>query len=124
MGGHPGLQMRLINEKGLDNVICDTPVTLLGVSAGAINMAVNSLDTKESSAPYKGLGLADITVKPHFDIKDKHVLSSLLKISMNLPICTMEDNSAIFVAGDRITTIGEIHWIHQGKISPLWQGGL
>jgi peptidase E len=124
MGGHPGLQLRLLRETGLDKVICNTPAILLGVSAGAINMAKKSLDTKESPVPYQGLGLADITVKPHFEPKDQHILSSLLTISMNLPICAMEDNSAIFVLGDQITSMGNIHWIHQGKICPLWQGGL
>ena len=124
MGGHPGLQLQLLRETGLDNVICNTSATLLGVSAGAINMAKKSLDTNESLVPYKGLGLADITVKPHFNMKNQQVLSDLLNISMDLPICAMEDNSAIFVAGDRISSMGEIHWIHQGKICPIWQGGL
>ena len=124
MGGHPGLQLQLIHDKDLDFVICDTDAVVLGVSAGAINMAVNSLDTKESPVPYNGLGLADITVKPHFEPENQCIMSSLLQISMNFPICAMEDDSAIFVAGDRISSTGEIHWIHQGKICPLWQGGL
>jgi peptidase E len=124
MGGHPGLQLQLICDKGLNNAICDAPAVLLGVSAGAINMAKNSLDTKESLVPYKGLGLADITVKPHFDPKDKQVLLNLLCISMKLPIYAMEDNSAIFVTGEQISSMGIIHWIHQGEIYPLNQGGL
>ncbi len=56
----------------------------LGVSAGAINMARHSLDTKESPVPYAGLGLADITVKPHFELGNQEVLSTLLQISMDL----------------------------------------
>jgi len=124
MGGHPGLQLQLIRDKGLDVAICETNAAVLGISAGAINMAKNSLDTKESPVPYNGLGLANITVKPHFEPENQKILSSLLQISMNLPICAMEDDSAIFVAGDRISSMGEIHWIHQGKICPLWQGGL
>ena len=124
MGGHPGLQYRLMRETGLDIAICDTPVAVLGVSAGAINMAKHSLDTKDSSVPYHGLGLADITVKPHFEPEDWQTLSNLLRISMELPICTMEDDSAIFVAGDLVSSMGQIHSIHQGKITPLRQGGL
>jgi len=124
MGGHPGLQLQFLRETSLDTVICDTPVAVLGVSAGAINMAKRSLDTKESPVPYKGLGLADITVKPHFEPENQQVLSTLLRISMDLPICAMEDDSAIFVAGDRISSMGQIHWIHKGKTCPLWQGGL
>ena len=118
------MQLQFIREKGLDAAICDASAVVLGVSAGAINMAKYSLDTKESPVPYDGLGLADITVKPHFKLEDRQVLSALLEISMELPICAMEDDSAIFVAGDRISSMGEIHWVSKGEISPLWQGGL
>ena len=122
MGGHPGLQIKFLQKTGLDNVICKNYSVLLGVSAGAINMAKNSLDTKESNIPYKGLGLVNITVKPHFDIKNQHILSNLLSISMEMNICAMEDNSAIFILGDKISNIGKIHWISQGKIYPFEQG--
>ncbi len=124
MGGHPGLQLQLLRDTGLDAAICDTDAAVLGVSAGAINMAKRSLDTKESPIPYDGLGLADITVKPHFQLENQQVLSTLLKISMELPICAMEDDSAIFVTGDRISYTGQIHWLNKGKICPLSQGSL
>lgn len=119
MGGHPELQFQLIRDKGLDAAICDTAAAVLGVSAGAINMAKHSLDTKESPVPYDGLGLADITVKPHFKLENQQVLSTLLQISMELPIYAIEDDSAIFVTGDRISYTGRIHWVCNGKICPL-----
>ena len=124
MGGHPGLQYQLICNKRLDAAIRDATATVLGVSAGAINMAKHALDTKESPVPYDGLGLADITVKPHFELENQQVLSTLLEISIELPICAMEDDSAIFVAGGRISYTGQIHWISKGKICPLSQGSL
>ena len=116
MGGHPEQQFELICSKGLDTAIRDTSAVILGVSAGAINMAKRSLDTKESCVPYDGLGLADITVKPHFELENQQVLSTLLQISMNLPICAMEDESAIFVKDSRISYTGQIHWISKGTI--------
>jgi len=109
MGGHPGLQFELIRDMGLVGAICDTAASVLGVSAGAINMAKRALDTKESPVPYDGLGLADITVKPHFKLEEHQVLSNLMHISMELPICAMEDDSAIFVAGNHISYTGQIH---------------
>ncbi len=124
MGGYPKLQLQLIRDKGLDIAICDSTAAVLGVSAGAINMAKRSLDTKESPVPYDGLGLADITVKPHFNLENQRVLSTLLHISTELPICAMEDESAIFVAGDHISYTGLIHWVSKGKICPLSQGSL
>lgn len=124
MGGYPKLQLQLIRDKGLDVAICDSTAAVLGVSAGAINMAKRSLDTKESSVPYDGLGLADITIKPHFNLENQQVLSTLLQISMELPICATEDESAIFVVGDHISYTGQIHWVSKGKICPLSQGNL
>ena len=121
MGGHPGQQLQLIRDLNLEAAIFNANTAVLGVSAGAINMAERSLDTKNSIVPYDGLGLADITVKPHFEIDDQPVLSTLLQISMELPICAMEDNSAIFVADDSISYTGQIHWVSKGKISPLSQ---
>jgi len=124
MGGYPKLQLELMRNKKVDFAICNTNVMVLGLSAGSINMAKHSLDTKESPVPYEGLGLADITVKPHFEPDNQQVLSTLLQVSMELPICAMEDDSAIFVADDRISSFGEIHWINKGKICSLRQGGL
>ena len=119
MGGYPRLQMELIREKGLDTIICNATSTVLGVSAGAINMAKHSLDTKESPVPYEGLSLADITIKPHFELNNQQVLSTLLQISMELPIYATEDDSAIFVVGNQISSMGKIHLIHQGEILPF-----
>ena len=119
MGGYPKLQLELLRNRNLDTAIRNADAAVLGLSAGSINMAKRSLDTKESPVPYDGLGLADITVKPHFELENQQVLSTLLQISMALPICAMEDDSAIFVAGDNITLTGQIHWVHKGKIAPL-----
>ena len=119
MGGYPRLQRELIRDKGLDAAIGSAAAAVLGVSAGAINMAQQALDTKESPIPYQGLRLADITVKPHFNPADKQVVEALRQISFDLPICAMEDESAIFVAGDKITHTGTIHWVSNGEIAPF-----
>ena len=124
MGGYPKLQLELMRNKRLDAAICSSDSAVLGLSAGSINMAKRSLDTKESPAPYDGLGLADITVKPHFKLDNEQVLSTLLRISMDLPICAMEDDSAIFVAGENISYTGQIHWVNKGAIRPLLQENL
>lgn len=124
MGGHPGQQRQLLREKQLDDAIRGSSAVVLGVSAGAINMAKRSVDTKESLVPYEGLGLADITIKPHFCEEDQRVLAQLLQVSMELPICATQDESAIFVAGGRISCLGKIHWVNKGEIGPISQSGL
>lgn len=124
MGGHPGLQLQSIRDKGLDSAICGATAAVLGVSAGAINMAKYSLDTKESLVPYNGLGLADITIKPHFNREDHKVLKDLLLVSEKLPIYATEDDSAVFVMGENALSIGKICRIHRGNISPVQEGTL
>jgi len=119
MGGDPERQMQFLRETGMDKAIHQTRAAILGLSAGAVNMAVRSLRIWSSEPPRAGLGLADITVYPHFDLTDQEKLSLLLRASEELPICAMEDDSAIFVAEDRISSMGEIHLIDRGRISPL-----
>lgn len=121
MGGHAVQQFQLICEKGIFEEIRKSFAVILGVSAGASNMAKRSLDIWESLVPYDGLGLADITIKAHITQENQELLQTLLQISVeqNLPICAMEDESAIFVKGNHVTYTGNIHWVNKGKICPL-----
>ena len=116
MGGYPEEQLQLLRDKGLDNVLCDTNTSILGVSAGSINMAKRSLGTIEFLVPYSGLGLADITVKPHFKLDDEHLVSSLKQVSMELQIFAMEDYSAIFISDNDLSFIGKIYCFNKGEI--------
>ncbi|MCH5286557.1 MAG: Type 1 glutamine amidotransferase-like domain-containing protein [Christensenellaceae bacterium] len=119
MGGHAVQQFQLIREKGIADEIRRSSAAILGVSAGSINMAKRSVDLWESLTPYDGLGLADITVKAHFDWENRELLQALRQVSMELPVCAMEDESAIFIKDGRVTCTGQIHWIDKGIIRPF-----
>jgi len=119
MGGYPKLQMELMRNTNIDVAIRNTHAAVLGLSAGSINMAKRSLDTKESLIPYDGLGLADFTVKPHFELDNQQVLSTLLQISTELPIYAMEDDSAMFVAGEDVSYTGNVYFVNKGEIKPI-----
>lgn len=121
MGGHAMWQFQLICEKGIAEEIRKSSAVILGVSAGSINMAKHSVDILESLMPYDGLGLADITVKAHFDWKNKELLQTLQQVSMKVPVCAMEDESAIFIKDGYAVHTGQIHWISEGTIYPLSQ---
>ena len=121
MGGHAVWQFQLICEKGIADEIRKSSAVILGVSAGSVNMAKHSVDIWESLMPYDGLGLADITVKAHFDFENKELLQTLQQVSMKIPVCAMEDNSAIFVKNGYSTYTGQIHWMNKGTICPLSQ---
>ncbi|MCH5354092.1 MAG: Type 1 glutamine amidotransferase-like domain-containing protein [Acutalibacter sp.] len=119
MGGHAVQQFQMMCEKGIVDEIRGSSAVILGVSAGSINMAKRAIDIWESLTPYDGLGLADITVKAHFDFENEELVQTLRQVSMELPVCAMEDESAIFVKDRRITCTGRIHWIDKGKICLL-----
>jgi len=112
MGGDPDMQLCFLRETGLDEAIRNTRAAVLGLSAGAVNMLA------------LGLGLVNITIYPHFKLDNQEELAALLRGSEARAICAMEDDSAIFVAGERISSMGEIQLIDRGKIYPAWEGGL
>ena len=49
------------------------------------------------------------------------MLENLKLVSMELPVCLMTDESAIFVMKEMITQIGQIYWMEKEEISPLTQ---
>jgi len=108
MGGKTGLQMQFLRSFGLDEAICNSPAMVLGLSAGAINMAKISFDMEESLIPHEGLGLTDITIHPHFDSANEDELAKLQCVATQFPVYAMKDDSAIFVQGEHITCMGEI----------------
>lgn len=120
MGGNATLQFQLMRDKGILDEIRKSNVVILGVSAGAMNMGGPTVDIYESSTPYEGLGFANITVKAHYPFGGE-LLQSLKQVSMELPVCLMTDESAIFVTKEAITKIGLIYRMVKGEITPLTQ---
>ena len=123
MGGNPTAQMQFIRQRGLTETLRDFGGVLLGVSAGSINMAHRSLDVWESPKPYEGLGLTGITIKSHVNEEETELLEKLRVISAaeQLPICAMEDESAIFLTGESADWLGRIRYIESGAVTPLTQ---
>lgn len=123
MGGNPTAQMQLIREKALAGALQDHRGVLLGVSAGSINMARRALDIWESPVPYEGLGLTNITIKAHVNPGEAELLRTLQQISaaQHLPICAMEDESAIFIRRDGVDWLGCIRLVEDGEVRPLTQ---
>ena len=115
MGGDETLQMALIRDLGLSSELQASNAVILGVSAGAMNMGRYVAEIWESKAMYEGLGLTDITVKGHYT-EDAWFLPALKEISRIQPVAAMEDESAIFIQGDTIWSLGNIHWITKGEI--------
>ena len=66
MGGDTARQFRFMREYGLIGPIRESGAAVLGLSAGAINMAALAFNEAVES-PYEGLALADISIAPHFN---------------------------------------------------------
>ena len=118
-GGVCAEQMQLIREKGILEILRDGPAMVLGVSAGSMNMGKTTVDIWESLVPYEGLGFADITMIGHFSYQDTERLRLMKEVSMERPVCAMEDESAIFIKDGKAEIIGIIHRIDQGEIGPF-----
>ncbi len=115
-GGVCAEQMQLMREKGIYDIVRDGPGMVLGVSAGSMNMGKTTVDIWESLEPYEGLGFADITMIGHFDYNDTERLRLETEVSMERPVCAMEDESAIFIRNGKVDIIGTIHKIEKGNI--------
>ncbi len=120
MGGNATLQFQLMRDLGILEEIRRSRAVILGVSAGAMNMGSPTVDIYETSTPYEGLGFANITIKAHYPLEDEW-LQALKQVSMELLVCLMTDESAIFVKQESITKIGEIYRLEKGDITPLIQ---
>ena len=118
-GGVCTEQMQLMREKGIYDIVRDGPGMVLGVSAGSMNMGKTTVDIWESLEPYEGLGFADITMIGHFDYNDTERLRLETEVSMERPVCAMEDESAIFIRNGKVDIIGTIHKIEKGNIGPF-----
>ena len=118
-GGSCAEQMQLMRDQGIFEMVRDGSATVLGVSAGSMNMGKTTVDIWESPVPYEGLGFADITMIGHFSYEDTERLRLMKEVSMERPVCAMEDESAIFIRNGKAEIIGVIHRIEKGEIRPF-----
>ena len=118
-GGVCAEQMQLMRDKGIFAIVRDGPAMVLGVSAGSMNMGKATVDIWASLVPYEGLGFADITMIGHFSYDDTERLRRMKTVSMERPVCAMEDESAIFIKNGKSETVGIIHKIAKGEIRPF-----
>lgn len=118
MGGNATLQHDLMRRKGILDEIRQSSAVILGVSAGSMNMGKKVVDIYESLTPYEGLGFADLTIKAHYPLEED-ILQAVKQVSMELPVCLMEDESAIFLKKERVMQVGKIYRMVKGEIWPL-----
>lgn len=114
MGGLQLEQMKFCYDKNIVNDIAEFDGIVIGICAGAINMAsdVTSLYLSNMNNPlqtyYKGFSLIDFNVIPHVDFNDEFIL-------FNNNYIILPDESVIIINGDNVEFIGEKKIITKGK---------
>jgi len=121
MGGSPHLQMEFIKANGLLPIIRQFSGVIMGISAGAMSMAENTFYSADKnfniSHIHKGIGLADVSVAPHFFPDDEALLiDEILPFSYIIDIYAMCDDSAILFCGGKKTIFGEIYFVSKGSV--------
>jgi len=121
MGGSPHLQMQFIKAYGLLPVIRQFDGVIMGISAGAMSMAENTFYSADKnfniSHIHKGIGLADVSVAPHFFPDDEALfIDDILPFSYIIDIYAMCDDSAILFCDGKKTIFGEIYFVSKGSV--------
>ena len=109
-GGDPFIQLKYIVENDYVNILSNFKGIIIGVSAGSMNLGTTCFYSKDNDYPntvfYKGLGLINLTIDPHFDINDKSKIIEIKKGSINHDIIGLPDYSMIVIDKNNIIEYG------------------
>ena len=119
-GGDTLEQIRNIQEYDLIPSLQKRDGVTIGISAGAINMSdyVVFVRYGKETLFYKGIGLVDINVDPHFSIEDEeYIQNNLLPSSHGKKLICLTDQSIIRVSEiNEVMYFGDCYEVHNGNI--------
>lgn len=124
MGGDPLDQITFFNDIEMKDILKRYKGVLLGISAGTMNMAGKVYFSKDESIEdtvyYKGLGLTNINVEPHFDVNDEvRINEILLRDSMKQPFIALPDESFIIIKKEETRLYGDAYYFSTGKYEKI-----
>lgn len=114
MGGDTLEQIKNINKYGIIPNLQKRNGITIGISAGSINMAKDVAlarditDNIPEHSFYKGIGLVNINIEPHFDLNNTMHNKDIIEISKNNKIICLPDESFIRIEKD-INIIGDYY---------------
>lgn len=121
LGGNPFIQLEYLQKNKFDVIIQNTSALVIGVSAGSMNLATNSYYSKDEDYPesviYKGLGITDITIDPHFDINNEEQVNEIRANSKNIKIIGLPNDSAIVISNNNVRYIGTVYIFENGSLN-------
>lgn len=119
-GGDTLKQIDNINKYKLKKALRGNESIIIGMSAGAINLANKVVIAKdeEDNIPelkiYKGIGLTKINLEPHCDFYNKKHWNDLIEASYITKIICMEDNCSIRIEKNNIEFYGKYCILENG----------
>lgn len=124
MGGDSLDQITFFNDIEMKDILKRYKGVLLGISAGTMNMADKVYCSKdeniEDTVYYKGLGLTNINVEPHFNVNDTTRINEiLLKDSIKKPFIALPDESFIVITKEETKLYGDAYYFNGGKYEKL-----
>jgi len=123
MGGDTLLQMKNINNYNIISNLKNREGITIGISAGSINMADNVVlardldDNVPDHSFYKGIGLVNINIEPHFDLNNLKHNPDIIEISKDNKIVCLPDESFIRIQNDNIEIIGDYYIFYKNGIT-------
>jgi len=120
-GGNTLLQMKYLNDYELRTCLHLNPNIVIGMSAGAINMAddiVLARDVNDSVltlSKYKGLGLTSLNIEPHLNLSDLTHQEDIKEASYQGAIYGLFDDSFVLIENE-ITFYGQYRIFKEGRI--------
>lgn len=127
MGGDTIKQYDFLCKYNLKQTIKEFEGTVIGVSAGAINLGNISVCSKDledgvnETKIYEGIGRINYTIEPHFDLDDKELLcDELYPISNKLKIYGLPNDGGIRIEDDKHEIVrGKIYIIENNEVKVL-----
>lgn len=127
MGGDTQRQNLFLERYKLKKLIKEANGIVIGVSAGAINLGVISLCSRDpddgvnETIIYRGIGRIDYTIEPHFDLNNLDLLNNeLYPISNNIKIYALPNDTGVrIVNADYDIIKGDFYLIYKNGVEKL-----
>lgn len=122
LGGDTLMQIEYINKYKLKEKIKSKEKIIIGMSAGAINMAdvVVLAKDEDDNIPklsiYDGLGITSINIEPHCNFKNKKHWQELIEASYKTDLIVMNDDCYIIGDNLKVDYYGSYLILHKGNI--------
>lgn len=120
LGGDTLKQINSLNECNLIQKIKNSNKLVIGISAGAINMANKVILAKDEDdnipelSIYDGIGITKINIEPHCDFYNNQHLKDLEEASFEGKLLLMNDNCFVIINEENETYYGDYCYLENG----------